>query len=1026
MDANSNDAGLVDEVLRGDRSAFEPLLERHLRPVFGIAYAITTSVPDSEDVVQEAFFRAFRDLASLRKGRFGAWVAGIARNLAVDVFRGRRVEARAAPDAARRAAEVRERSAEAESTEREEEARVLREELAALPEHLRLPLVLYYFEEQSADRVAERLGLRAATARKRLQLARDRLRDRLLVRFEGAIGRVAPSPKVKGTIFAGIAAASLPRRGESASTAGKAARSVAGDFAVSCVTHLGSLRRLAVFVSVLVVAAAGAWYGLLPESRTRSGDSREPPMVAGAVASSAPSGADLLERETTPPQAPIAAEEPALASGDGATEAGKAPSVAGLVLDARTDVPVPDAELIVRPFQLLPLDFPEESLTLAADGAGRFEIPALPEGRFEVEARPRGYWPEKKPIEAPAGAPIEFRLKPAAFVAGRVFLRDRNHPITSGEIWIFESKPEGNGHGGSQFTTGPGGEFIMQPMTSGEHIVTFRYGDFRPVSRIFHLTETEPAADLEIIFVEGLTLRGRVRNPSGQPLPHARTTWRLVGAPSAAFLDCEVDSLGDFALPGAEDGSYRVRLEGTLRKPRPLIEISVTEENREGLDLVFDAPEPFIVRVEDLSGRPVPGVKLSIDYRGEHLSSFSSQGETNEEGWRALSGLPRSGTIEIDADGGDLGRGRIRTVLATHAGPIVVRLEPLGTVAGKVIDGEGKPCCGFPIALVGPSGEAASGFSGPDGRFDLRVPRGEYVLEVNSPQRGPWAARVENVRVEIGEATEPLLVRLAAERMIRGRVLGPDGKPPAEAHISIRGNVDAGHDGPRIGWRPDAYTDAQGRFTVYAEPGSYQLTVSSEGFRLPEPIEGITPGGRPLEIRLVEQPRPRIAGVVLESGKPVEGARVWLVGQNMGRGFTATTDREGTFQLPGVADAGSVIVIAQGPGFSFARSRETAIPKDGIIEGVVVTPVDGADCPVRVKLMDGAPAAGVFLKLRGIENPFLRLEVRTEASGAHTFPRLPPGEYRVKVSREYNGAGVEQRFQWGPGGEAPQISFGEE
>jgi len=1029
MDRAGDDNSLIEAVLGGDRSAFEPLLDRHLRPVFGIAYAITTSVPDSEDVVQEAFLRAYRDLGTLRKARFGAWVAGIARNLAVDVFRGRKVEARAAADVARRAAEVRERSVEAASAERGEEARILREELAALPEHLRLPLVLYYFEDQSADRVAERLGIQAAAARKRLQLARDRLRDRLLVHFEGAIGSVGPSPKVKGMILAAVAAASLPGKPEGASTGGGAAHLRADGLSRSWVRTPGRARRLAVLASVLAAASGGAWYGLLRYSTSRTDGSSEPPLAARAVVSPAPSGGGIQEGGGAAATEPSAPAVSALASADGAPDARTAPSAGGVVLDARTDLPVPNAELIVRPLQPLPEDFPEENLAFAADAEGKFNLPALPEGRFEVEARPRGYWAEQKRLDVPGGPVLEFRLKPAAFVAGRAFLRERGHPIASNEIFIWKSNPEGNGRGGNTFPTGPRGEFVWSPMASGEHILTFRYGNFRPVSRTLHLTEAEPAEDLEVIFIDGLTLRGRMRNPAGQPLPHARTTWSLGGEPSGAYLECEADSSGDFTLPAADFGTFRVTLDGALRKPRSMIEVLVTDENRHALDVVFDAPEPIIVRVEDSFGRAASGVKLDTDYRGEHVSSSRSQVVTNEQGWRALSGLPRTGTIEVHADGGDLGRGRIKASLAGLEGPIVVRLEPLGNIAGKVIDVEGKPCHGFRVALVGSKGEAASGFTERDGRFELRAPGGEYMLEVNTPQRGHWAARLENVRVELGVSAEPLVVRLSAERMIRGRVLGPDGKPPAEARIGIHGTEAPGHHGRRNIYRPAAYTDAQGRFTVFAEPGSYALTVTAEGLRLPEPIEGVAPGGPPLEIRLVESPRPRIAGVVLENGKPIEGARVWpwIVGEDMGRGagYTAITDREGTFFLPGILDTKSVVVVAQAPGFSFARSQEIAIPEDGAIEGVVVTPAGGADCPVHVKLKDGAPAAGVFLGLRGVENSFLRLEVRTDSSGAHTFPRLPPGEYRVKVSREYDGAGVERRFEWGPGGEAVQFSLGE-
>src|SRR5688500_13678405 len=77
------DGELVDRSRAGDREAFGQLVERHQALVFAVALAATRERTRAEDVAQEAFVSAWRELGKLREHeRFGAWVAGIARNVA--------------------------------------------------------------------------------------------------------------------------------------------------------------------------------------------------------------------------------------------------------------------------------------------------------------------------------------------------------------------------------------------------------------------------------------------------------------------------------------------------------------------------------------------------------------------------------------------------------------------------------------------------------------------------------------------------------------------------------------------------------------------------------------------------------------------------------------------------------------------------------------------------------------------------------------------------------------------------------
>jgi RNA polymerase sigma-70 factor (ECF subfamily) len=82
---------IVERARSGDGEAFRELVERHSRPLFRLAYRMTGSESDAEDVVQETFLKAYRQLARFDgRASFGTWLHRIAANCAFDIVRARR------------------------------------------------------------------------------------------------------------------------------------------------------------------------------------------------------------------------------------------------------------------------------------------------------------------------------------------------------------------------------------------------------------------------------------------------------------------------------------------------------------------------------------------------------------------------------------------------------------------------------------------------------------------------------------------------------------------------------------------------------------------------------------------------------------------------------------------------------------------------------------------------------------------------------------------------------------------------
>jgi RNA polymerase sigma-70 factor (ECF subfamily) len=96
------DLAFVTKARLGDADAFRALVERHSRPLFRLAFRMTGNQHDAEDVVQESFLRAYRQLGKFdERASFGTWLYRIATNCSLDVMRSRKRRAKqeAGPEA---------------------------------------------------------------------------------------------------------------------------------------------------------------------------------------------------------------------------------------------------------------------------------------------------------------------------------------------------------------------------------------------------------------------------------------------------------------------------------------------------------------------------------------------------------------------------------------------------------------------------------------------------------------------------------------------------------------------------------------------------------------------------------------------------------------------------------------------------------------------------------------------------------------------------------------------------------------
>ncbi|MGD0813159.1 MAG: sigma-70 family RNA polymerase sigma factor [Verrucomicrobiota bacterium] len=220
-----NDATLVTESLAGDRDAFGRIVAQHQALICSLAYSATGSLAQSEDLAQQTFVTAWKCLPGLREpAKLRPWLCGIARNL---IGKALRQDSREPVHAARPLEEANESASNEplplDHMISKEEESILWRSLERIPGTYREPLVLFYREHQSVERVAEALDLTEVAVKQRLSRGRKLLQEQVLAFVEGALEQSTP-----GKAFTLGVLAALPFMATSAKAAAVGATAAKG------------------------------------------------------------------------------------------------------------------------------------------------------------------------------------------------------------------------------------------------------------------------------------------------------------------------------------------------------------------------------------------------------------------------------------------------------------------------------------------------------------------------------------------------------------------------------------------------------------------------------------------------------------------------------------------------------------------------------------------------------------------------------------------------------------------------------
>ncbi|RYE94875.1 MAG: sigma-70 family RNA polymerase sigma factor [Myxococcales bacterium] len=196
------DRGLIEAAREGDPTAFRKLVERHQRRAYTVALNLVRDDNDAREIVQEAFLRVYRGLATFQGGSsFFTWLYRIVTNLAIDVMRkpGRGVgefdesHTAEAPDEADYPLLSRIDGADPlDALHRLELGAKLTAALEALPPYHRGVILMREVDGMSYDEMAQAMGVSKGTIMSRLFHARQKLQKALAETYLDSQGRVPP------------------------------------------------------------------------------------------------------------------------------------------------------------------------------------------------------------------------------------------------------------------------------------------------------------------------------------------------------------------------------------------------------------------------------------------------------------------------------------------------------------------------------------------------------------------------------------------------------------------------------------------------------------------------------------------------------------------------------------------------------------------------------------------------------------------------------------------------------------------
>ena len=215
MAKSTNEIDLLRACINGKTTAFEEVVQKYQSFICAITFSATCDVEKSEELAQETFIKAWKNLSQLKDmTKFRAWLCSIARSIIRNYFRRDRYDIVSHAKSIEKMEDIpSEDFSPVETIIDKERQAVIRQALEQIPEKYREPLVLFYRQDRSIKQVAEQLKLSAVAAETRISRGRKMLKGQVAAMVETTISRMGPSKTFTAAVIASVAGLALKGSG---------------------------------------------------------------------------------------------------------------------------------------------------------------------------------------------------------------------------------------------------------------------------------------------------------------------------------------------------------------------------------------------------------------------------------------------------------------------------------------------------------------------------------------------------------------------------------------------------------------------------------------------------------------------------------------------------------------------------------------------------------------------------------------------------------------------------------------------
>jgi len=186
MSTGPNDSEIIGRILQGDQQAYAELVKRYQNFVFTICMRYTSSREDAEEIAQDIFVKAYRNLADFRgDAKFSTWLYTIVNTSCITFLRKKKLDTNSLDDERvfARADNI-DSGMRANLVEQKSKIAMVNKAITLLSSDDAKIITLFYKGEQSLEEIGTILGIEPNTVKVKLHRARQRLKEKMETHFE--------------------------------------------------------------------------------------------------------------------------------------------------------------------------------------------------------------------------------------------------------------------------------------------------------------------------------------------------------------------------------------------------------------------------------------------------------------------------------------------------------------------------------------------------------------------------------------------------------------------------------------------------------------------------------------------------------------------------------------------------------------------------------------------------------------------------------------------------------------------------